>query len=285
MKRNALIILIMLIFAGLTASTASGQDIRIVGADTLILLGQRWSQGFHLKQPNISIQVQGGGAANGLKTLAAGRAQIVQSEKNLPGAQEIRIPIGIQGIAVYVNRSNPINELTLAQLRAIYVGEITNWKELGGPNQRILLYAGDSNTDTDAYFQEAVLRNAEPYPYVGLNSAKELVDQISNHAEAIGYSSVYPNNRTKVLRIKAAEIGSAVEATIETIRQRQYPISRYIYWYLSSKPTGKVKAFCEWALSNEGQLVVESVGFEPLPQADRVADLRKLDVNVVAATH
>jgi len=226
--------------------------------------------------------VQGGGASNGLKALSSGKAQIVQSEKNLPGAQDLKIPIGVQDIVIYVNRTNPVNELTLAQLRAIYVGEITNWKELGGPNLRILLYAGDNNTDTETYFQDAVLHGSEPYPYVGLTSAKDLVDMVANHPDAIGYSSIYPSNRAKALRIKA-DAGPAIEATIETIRQRQYPISRYIYWYLAGRPNGKVRIFCEWALSNEGQLVVESVGFEPLPQADRVAGLRKLDANVGVA--
>src|SRR5437868_2042161 len=105
MKRNALFVLL---FAGVQLAPAASQDIRMMGTDTLILLGQRWSQGFHAKQPDISIQVQGGGLASGLKALASGQVQIVQAEKSVATTQELKIPIGVQGIAVYVNRQNPL---------------------------------------------------------------------------------------------------------------------------------------------------------------------------------
>ena len=175
-----------------------------------------------------------------------------------------------------MNNRNPVSQLTLDQLKGIFLGEITNWKQLRGPDKRILLYAGESSTGVLPYFQQVILHDAEPYPFEGKASAKELVDTIAAQPDAIGYSSIYPTNNVKTVRIKAGGSGPAVEASIENIRTRKYPISRYVYWSLASKPTGEVKDFCEWVLSRDGQLVVESVGFEPLTPLDRSAGLAKL---------
>jgi phosphate transport system substrate-binding protein len=102
------------------------------------------------------------------------------------------------------------------------------------------------------------------------------VDAIATHPEAIGYSSIYPTVKVKVLRIQATSARPAVDATIESIRTRKYPICRYVYGHLAGKPTGELKTFVEWVLSSEGHLVVESVGYEPLLAADRAGGLAKL---------
>jgi len=266
----------LLFLCSVFGSSVLGQSsIRIQGSDTLILLSQRWVQIYQQKQPQASIAVQGGGLSTAMKSLAAGRATIVQSEEVEPKAA-VSLPVGVEGIAVYVHNSNPVSQLTLDQLKGIFLGEITNWKQLGGPDKRILLYAGESSTGVLPYFQEVVLRDAEPYPFVGKASAKELVDTVAAQPEAIGYSSIFPTNSVKTVRIKASGSGPAVEASIENIRTRKYPISRYVYWSLARKPTGEMKDFCEWVLSRDGQLVVESVGFEPLTPSDRAAGLAKL---------
>ena len=250
--------------------------VRIQGADTLILLSQRWAQIYKQKSPDAEIVIQGGGASNALKALTAGRTNIVQLEGSSKPESGITFPVGVEGIAVYVNQNNPITELTLHQLEAIFLGTITNWKQLGGPDRRILLFAGESSTGVLPYFQEVVLHDEEPYPFVGKASAKELIDTVAQEPDAIGYASIYPNTRVKTVRVKVNDSTPGVEATIENIRARRYPISRYVYWHLASKPTGEVKALCEWVLSKDGQLVVESVGFEPLTPEDRAKGRARL---------
>lgn len=250
--------------------------VRIQGADTLILLSQRWAQMYKVNHPQAEIVIQGGGAANALKALTAGRTNIVQHEGGSTPESGITFPVGVEGIAVYVNPKNPINELTLHQLEGIFLGTITNWKQVGGPDRRILLFAGESSTGVLPYFQEVVLHDEEPYPFVGKASAKDLIDTVADEANAIGYSSIYPNTRVKTVRVKVSDSTPGVEATIENIRMRTYPISRYVYWHLATKPTGELKTFCEWVLSKDGQLVVESVGFEPLTSEDRAKGLAKL---------
>lgn len=257
-------------FASIPANT-----IHIQGAGTLILLSQRWVQIYSQKRPQTKIVIQGGDQQAAMKALASGQATVVQTEGAASGPG-ISFPVGVEGIAVYVNQTNPINQLTLEQLKGIFLGDITNWKQVGGRDSRIVLYAGESSTGVLPYFEEAVLHDAEPYPFEGKASAKELVDTIATHPEAIGYSSIYPTAKVKVLRIQASSASPAVDATIENIRNHKYPICRYVYWHLAGKPTGELKIFVEWVLSSEGQLVVESVGYEPLTAADRASGLAKL---------
>jgi phosphate transport system substrate-binding protein len=257
-------------FASITENT-----IHIQGAPTLILLSQRWAQIYSQKRPQAKIVIQGGDLQAAMKSLASEHMTVVQTEGAATGSG-ISFPVGVEGIAVYVNQSNPVSQLTLEQLKGIFLGNITNWKQVGGGDSRIVLYAGESSTGVLPYFQEVVLHDAEPYPFEGKASAKELVDAIATHSEAIGYSSIYPTAKVKVLRIKTVSASPGVDATIENIRTGKYPICRYVYWHLAGKPTGELKTFVEWVLSSEGQLVVESVGYEPLTAADRARGLAKL---------
>jgi ABC-type phosphate transport system substrate-binding protein len=114
-----------------------------------------------------------------MNVLANQRVNIVQSEGVKPESV-ITFPVGVEGIAVYVNKST---------------SERLPTGSSSAPNKRILLYAGESSTGVLPYFQQAVLQDSEPYPFVGKASAKELVDTVAAQAEAIGYSSIYHSQR------------------------------------------------------------------------------------------
>ncbi len=263
----------------LSCAASFGQQVNLGGSDTLILLGQRLSQQYQRAVSGAKISVRGGGTEQAYSQLGSS-LQIVQDESAAPKFP-LHVAIAVQGIAVYVNKSNSVNELTLAQLRSIFMGEITNWKEVGGLDKAIVLYAGESSTGTLAYFQHSVLRGEEPYPFVGKANAKDLVDVIASTSNAIGYSSLRYSPEVKTLGIKIGRTSLAVVPTSETIRTREYPISRYIYWTFATKPKGKQQDFVQWAMSQLGQTVVESVGFEPLLPVDRKRALAALGVNDV----
>jgi phosphate transport system substrate-binding protein len=268
-------------------SQAQQNNIQIQGADTLILLGQNLNRLYQHKQPGVSIRVHGGGIGSALPLLLKGELQIAQAhggELSSETAKDLlAVPVGVEGIVLYVHESNPVNELSLAQVRSIYLGEITNWRQVGGPDQRIALYAGESSTGIVSYFQEYVLRGAEPFGFWGKSSTKELLDVIGETRNAMGFASVGMAPHVKALRIRPATGSPAVEPSIANIRSRQYPISRYIYWYFARKPQGIVKDFCEWVFSSEGQLVVEGIGFQPLMPEERLAAMRKLGVVRIAS--
>ncbi len=263
-------------------NSAHAEPLSIRGSDTLIYLGQRFAALYSRRSPDTQIIVQGGsaqtGSAQAVKALSAEETDIAQFEGaplSRASLDIVSFPVGVQAIVVYVNESNPVRELTIGQLRSIFMGEITNWKALGGPDTNISLYAGESSTGTLTYFQEVVL-HADPYPFVGKSNTKALLDEISSHPEAIGYGSLASAQGVRAVNIKLSPTSLAVAPTGDTIRSRQYPITRYISWALRRQHSPALDALCRWVLSPEGQLLVEGVGFEPLLPNERSAALEKL---------
>jgi phosphate transport system substrate-binding protein len=281
MKRvGSILLCVGLMFCA--SSYAQQNTIHIQGENTLLVLGQHLNELYQRKQPNVTIRVHGGGMEPALSLLSKGEIQIAQAHRHVSSEAShglVAVPVGIEGIVIYVHESNPVNELSLAQVRSIYLGEVTNWKQVGGRDQRIGLYAGESHTGVIPYFEEYVLRGSEPFGFWGKNSTKDLLDTIAQTPNAMGYSSVGSSPHVKALRIKPAADSPAVEPSIANIRSGQYPISRRIYWYLAHKPQGAVKDFCEWVFSSQGQLVVESIGFQPLTPEERAASMRNLGIS------
>jgi phosphate transport system substrate-binding protein len=265
-------------------SGVSAQNVVIRGSDTMILLGQRCSQGFNRKSQQANFTIQGGGTKAGMEALTAGKADIVQSENAVSSAENmIKLPVGIQAAVVYVNRGNPIIELSTSQLRAIFMGEIQNWKQVGGKDEPILLFAGESSTGILSYFQESVLKGEEPYPFVGKSSTKALLETIAATPNGIGYAAPGFDPGTKQLRIKSGA-AAGVEPSLDNIRGRLYPLTRYVYWYIRPNRDARTSEFLRWLFSSEGQITVESVGFEPLLPNDRAQALAKVEGKNPAAT-
>ena len=271
-----------LILICLLCCAVSAQEIQIKGSDTLIYLGQRVRNFYQKETGTVSLQVLGGGLSE-----TSSPDEIVQWEgepsKGLSTGR-VTFPVGVQAIVLYVNPSNAVKELTISQVRKIFLGEITNWKDLGGPDSTILLYAGESSTDTLPYFQEAVLRGEEPYPFVGKANTKDLLNEIAQHPGAIGYGSLDSNPDVRPVAIKSGSASLPIEPTRDNIRSRVYPITRRIYWAVSNKPDSPTLALCHWILSSNGQLVIESVGFEPLLPPDRATGLSKLTASATPKT-
>ena len=268
--RNALL---RVVFVAVSLISAVAQPVKIAGADTLIFLGQRFVQQYEQKHSG-QFSVTGGGTA----AAKTGEADVLQSEGAAVLPRRVLFPVAVEAIVVYVNSSNPVKELSLGQLRRVFMGEITNWKELGGPDLTIHLYAGESTTGTLAFFQQAVLHDEEPYPFVGKSNTKALLEVIATDRAAIGYGSLDENPSTKSLPIKAGATSLAVAATIPNIRSLRYPLTRHIYWSVPSIASQATREFCAWVLSSEGQLVAEGAGFEPVLPGDRSAGLSKLGI-------
>jgi phosphate transport system substrate-binding protein len=281
MKKLALFVLIWSLTAPLRF-WGQQATIQLQGPDTLILLGQKLSQLYQRTHPTVSLRVHGGGVQAALPLLIKGDIDLAQTQGMLP-AEDARnllaVPVGVEGIVLYVHELNPINELSVAQVRAIYTGQILNWKQLGGADQRILLYGGESTSGIGPFFAESVLRGEESFGYEGKNSTKDLLDVIAEHSNAVGFGGVGSAPHVKALRIRSSATTRAVEPTIAMIRSLEYPISRHIYWYLARKPQGAVRDLCDWIFSSEGQLVVEGVGFQPLAPEERSKGLRKLGLS------
>lgn len=220
----------------------------------------------------------------------AGDLDIVQKEGSGPFPKRVAFPIAIHAIVIYVNKTNPIDQLTVAQVRSIFLGQITNWKDLGGSDRRINLFAGESTTGTLAFFQEAVLHGEEPYPFEGKSNTRALLDVIAADSSAIGYGTLDSHPGVRQVAIKSGLTSLPIEPTIAAIRSREYPITREVYWAVNPNASrSSTKEFCGWVLSAGGQLVVEGAGFEPLLPQERSAGMTRLGLKesppAVASAH
>ncbi len=277
MKRIAAVLAVLVISA---TSLPAQEKIRIRGEDTMIYVAQRLSALYRQEhaQGDPTFEIAGGGGNNAAAKLAEGQVDIAQLKSPLKASagRVVRVPIGIEYAVFYVHPSNPIKELSVADLRAMYSGKVTNWKQLGGHDAPIRLFAGESTSGLEDFFQATVLHGDEPAPYWGKTTAKELVAVVAGDPNAIGYASLYPSGDVRVLAIRAAGTSAAVEPTSATLRNLSYPVARFIYWYLPHQSRPSVREFAEWVFSNHGQLVVEGVGFMPLRPENRSAALNAI---------
>lgn len=257
------------------ASPDQRQSITVKGSDTMVLLGQRWAEVYMKANPGKLVQVTGGGSGTGIAALINGTTDICESSRPIKAEEResvkqqrnlevTEIPVALDALAVYVNKSNPINSLTLDQIRRIYTGELTNWKDVGGPDAKILLYGRENNSGTYVYFKENVLGDADFVShYQAMPGTAAVINAITKDPGGIGYGGIGYASEAKALSIATAP-GEAVAPTMENVLSGAYPISRQLFWYVAGSPQGDLKAFVDFALSPQGQSIVADVGYYPL---------------------
>lgn len=255
---------------------AAQRTVSIKGSDTLLILNQEWAEAFGKKGGNIA--VSGGGSSiginafiNGVTDIAASSRKIRKSEIDRArsrGAVSNEIPVALDGLAIIVHQSNPLKEIDLDTLRRIYVGQVTNWKQIGGADEPIVVFSRDSNSGTYGFFQENVLRNQNWGKSVRfMPSTSEEAREVSRTEGGIAYGGVayFTGKRgIKILNVAARKGGEAFAPNEANVRSKKYPIWRYLYFYTNGRPTGETKRFVDFVLSNEGQQIVERVGYYSL---------------------
>jgi phosphate transport system substrate-binding protein len=164
-----------------------------------------------------------------------------------------------------VHESNPLTEITIAQLKAIYSGETTNWKQLGGPSAPIVVYGRENNSGTYVYFKEHVLENGDFAAGVQtLPGTAAVVNAVAQDRNAIGYGGAAYGKGVREVAVKKDDASPAVKPSLETVRDGSYPISRPLFWYTRRAPEGPLAEFVSWAQSDEGQKIVTEVGYFPI---------------------
>jgi len=267
------------ILIGTTASgaaAAQGRSITVKGSDTLVILGQRWAELYMKKNPSASIQVTGGGSGVGIAALINGTTDIAEASRPMKDAEKdqcrqkrglpaVEIPVALDGLAVYVHERNPLTEVTLEQLKKVYTGAVKNWKDIGGRDERIILYGRENSSGTYAYFKEHVLENADYYPTTQtLPGTAAVINAVAKDTRGIGYGGIAYLKGVKALKVRRDAKSPAVEPTLQTVQNGSYPISRFLYWYVAGQPKDQIKGLVDWVMSTEGQSVVENVGYYPL---------------------
>lgn len=271
MKKMFIIALVALV-----ALSASAETITVKGSDTMVILAQRWAEIYMENHPGTVIQVTGGGSGTGISALINGTTDICNASRPMKSSEKDKLKIryaslGVEiksakdGLSIYLNESNPVKELTLDQLKQIYTGKVTNWKQVGGPDAKIILYSRENNSGTYVYFKDNVLGGEDFTPSAqNMPGTAAVVNAVSKDKFGIGYGGAAYAKGIRMLPIKKDASSKAYEPTAENVKSGNYPISRYLYMYVKSRPTGELKKYIDWILSPEGQDVVVKVGYFPV---------------------
>lgn len=282
MFKKGLFIFIILMFAFSACAGQGKNSIQIKGSDTMVNLGQAWAEKYMEKIPGDFIAVTGGGSGTGFSSLISASCDIAMSSRNIKdkeialankkGVNPNEIKIALDGLAVVVNPANSVDKLTLGQLADIFTGRISNWKDVGGKDEKIVVLSREVNSGTHVYFKEHVLRENDPNNKeefapgaLMLSSSQAIADEVAGNSSAIGYYGMgYISAKQKQVAIAKDEKSEYVEPVIENVVNNRYPISRPLFLYTNGAPKGLVKKFVDFALSEEGQDIVLKTDFVPI---------------------
>jgi len=280
--------------AGLLALSACNQGgagggakntIQNKGSDTMVNLAQAWAEEYKKAAPGVEVEVSGGGSGVGIAALVKGTIDIANASRNMKpdeveqakkntGKEPQEFVVGYDALAIYVNKDNPMNEITLDQINQIYVegGKITKWSDLGvklpnGAGDEIVRVSRQSNSGTYEFLREHVLNKKDfKLGSRDMNGSKEVVELVGSTPTAIGYSGMgYATPAVKMLKVRKAEGEPAFDPNVANTLSKKYPIARSLQVYTLGAPQGAVKDYINWMLSPPGQKVVETSGYVPLP--------------------
>ena len=246
----------------------SSENLTLNGSTTVFPIAQKVAEVFMNKYPNVNVSVRGTGSGNGIAALINGTCDIADASRPMT-QDEIKLAksrgitpfeniIAKDAIAIVVNPKNPISEISHEQLKKIYTGKITNWKELGGPDMEIVPVTRDSSSGTFEVFEEKVLgKGVEMISTAVVQGSNQAVKTTVEKTEgAIGYIGFgYVDNSVKVLKF------DDVMPSKSSVLDGTYEISRPLFMYTNGEPQGVVKKFIDFVMSPEGQTIVEQVGY------------------------
>jgi phosphate transport system substrate-binding protein len=251
--------------------------ITVKGSDTMVNLNGAWAEAFMKVYPGLEVSVTGGGSGtgiaamlNGTTDICAASRDIQEKEKKLAeekGITPVELDVALDGIAVMVNKDNPVSELTFDQLRKIFNGTYKSWKEVGGPDQPIIVLSRESNSGTYVFFQEHVLQKDNYAAEARLMPATAAIAQsCAQDLWAIGYGGVgYAlNSPVKIIKVKKTDSDEPIFPSPENITSGKYPVARPLHFYTNGQPTGTIKKFIDFTLSPQGQKIVEEMEYVPV---------------------
>jgi phosphate transport system substrate-binding protein len=276
--------------AGEAPAAAAGKKLTIqnIGSDTMVNLAQAWAEEYAKIEPGVSVEVSGGGSGVGIAALINGTADIANSSrkvepeeaekaKKASGKDPSETMIGYDGLAVYVHKSNPLEQVSIEELGELYRegGKIDTWSALGvksipgASTDKVVRVSRQNNSGTYHYFRETVVGKKNDYKAgsMDLNGSKEVVEAVAKTPTAIGYAGLgYATPDVKILKVSKKKGEPGVVPTIATVLDKSYPISRPMFMYTPGTPPAHVQKYLDWILGEAGQKLVEKTGYVPLPK-------------------
>jgi phosphate transport system substrate-binding protein len=252
----------------LAPALALAGNTTVKGSDTMVVLAQRWAEAWMQKQPAKKVQVTGGGSGTGIAALINGTTDIATASRAMKAEEKSKLPAGAaavettvarDGVAIYVNGANPIESLTVEQLRGIYLGDLTNWKQVGGKDAPIVLYSRENSSGTYVFVKEHVLKGEDFAAQAQtLPGTAAVVNAVSKEKNGIGYGGGAYARGVKELKVEG------IAPTKEAVLSGKYPLSRPLFLYTKGAPAGEIKEFIDFCLSAAGQKIVSEVGYFPV---------------------
>lgn len=280
--------LLVLVAGGCLRGERRYREVRNLGSDTMLEVAGAWAEAYDKISKDIVISVSGGGSGTGIAAMIVGKIDLANSSRKLKkeelarahkrGSQPLEHHVGYDGIAIYVHKDNPLQSITLSQLRELFGdgGKLSKWSQLGvelGPgDDNIVLCSRQNNSGTYEYFRDAVLGgNTGRFKLEcrNLNGSKDVVSVCGDVRSAIGYSGLaYANASVRVVPVALQTGGEPIVPGDETIITGRYPIARPLFMYTNGEPQGATKQYLDWIKSDDGQRVLRDHGYPPLRRLD-----------------
>jgi phosphate transport system substrate-binding protein len=279
----ALIIgLFVLAGCGRPEGGSSRSVIQNKGSDTLVNVAQAWAEEYQTVNPDVAVAVTGGGSGTGIAALINGTVDIANASRSIKdsemetlqaaGHNPVEYVVGFDALAIFLHENNPIQEITIDQLKGIYAegGEIERWSQLGVSvpgcdSDEIIRISRQNNSGTYAYFREAVLGQDDfKLGSRDMHGSKDVVDLVVNTACAIGYSGLaYATDEVHMPAVSSDGGETFVFPSVDTAIDRTYPIARPLFMYTADEPTGATAEYLNWVMSNDAQCIIKAKGYAP----------------------
>lgn len=265
---------ILLVSSLLLSLTIQAQ--RIKGSDTVLPVAQQTAERFMSRQPNARVTVTGGGTGVGISALMDNTTEIAMASRPIKFSEKMKVKaakqevdeviVAYDALAVVVHPSNPVSKLTRQQLEDIFRGKITNWKQVGGDDRKIVVYSRETSSGTYEFFKESVLKNKNYMPSsLSMPATGAIIQSVSQTKGAIGYVGLaYVSPRTKTLAVSYDDGKHYATPTVENATNKTYPIVRPLYYYYDTKNKAQVTPLLDFILSPEGQNIIKKSGYIPV---------------------
>lgn len=264
------ILVIVLAFLSLTANAQ-----RIKGSDTVLPVAQQTAEQFMKQHPDGRVTVTGGGTGVGISALMDNTTDIAMASRPIKFSEKMKIKeageeveeviVAYDDLAVVVHPSNPVKQLTRKQLEDIFRGKITNWKQVGGEDQKIVVYSRETSSGTYEFFKESVLKNKNYMAgSLSMPATGAIIQSVSQTKGAIGYVGLaYVSPRIKTLSVSYDDTHYATPS-VENATNKSYPIVRPLYYYYNVKNKDQVDPLLQFILSPQGQDIIKKSGYIPV---------------------
>ena len=282
MKVKALFIL-PLCLAVFSLSAQARTVIQNKGSDTLVNVAQAWAEAYQTVEPEVAVAVSGGGSGTGIAAMINGTVDLANASRKMKdkemklakdrGQNPVEHIVGYDALAVFLHPDNPLNEMSIAQLKDIYgrKGKAKNWSDLGVTvpgckGNEIVVVSRQNNSGTYVYFKKAVLGKKGKYRSgtLDMHGSKDVVDLVEKTPCAIGYSGLaYATDHIKMACI-SQEGKACVSPSVETAVDRSYPVARPLFMYTNGEPEGVIKDYLNWIFSDAGQCIIKDKGYAPM---------------------